>query len=61
MQERAHWTNAVTKATWTLLFAAVGAFVAWQLFRTLWPQLVIIAVLLLVYRLAVRGFHRDRF
>lgn len=59
MNEPTHWTNAVSKATWTLLVAAATAFIAWQLFRRVWPALLIVAALLGVYRMVLSGRRRD--
>jgi hypothetical protein len=53
-----HWEEDIRKATWTILFAAVGAFIAWQLLRCVLPALIVVAVLLCVYRVVLTGRHR---
>jgi NhaP-type Na+/H+ or K+/H+ antiporter len=58
--EPSSWLNTITKATWTILFTAIGAFVAWQLFRRLLPALLVIAGLLFVYRMAIGAWRRNR-
>jgi len=58
MNEPSRWTNAVSKATWTLLAAAAAVFIAWQLFRRVWPFLLIVAALLGVYRMVLSGRGR---
>jgi hypothetical protein len=60
MNEPSHWTSAVSKATWTLLVAAGAVFIAWQLFRRVWPALLIVAALLGVYRMVLSGRGRRR-
>ena len=58
MNEPSQWTNAVSKATWTLLAAAAAVFIAWQLLERILPALLIIAALLGVYRMVLSGRHR---
>ena len=50
--------NALTKATGTLLVAAVGVFIAWQVLRRVLPLLIVGAVLLFVYRVAIGTWRR---
>ena len=53
------WIDKVSKAAWTLLLAAVGLSIAWQLFQQLLPALIVIVALVFVYRLALGWFRRD--
>ena len=55
MNEPSQWPDAVSKATWTLLAAAVAVFIAWQLLRRVLPALVIVAVLIGIYRMVLSG------
>ena len=54
-----HWTNGLTKATWTLLFTALTAFVAWQLLKQLLVPLVVVLVLVGIIRVALGVSRRD--
>jgi CHASE2 domain-containing sensor protein len=54
-----HWTNTLTKATWTIMFAAVGVFVAWQLLKQLVVPLLVVVCLICVLRLALGVSRRD--
>ena len=57
MNEPSHWTSNLSKATWTILFVALGVFVAWQLLRQALPIVIALACLLFIYRLVV-GWQR---
>jgi hypothetical protein len=59
MNEPSHWSSAVLRATWTLLVAAAAVFLVWQLFRRVWPALLIVAALLGVYRMVLSGRRRN--
>jgi hypothetical protein len=59
MNEPSHWTNAVSKASLTMLVAAAALFIAWQMLRRVWPALLIVAVLLGVYRMVLSGRRRN--
>ncbi len=58
MNDPSEWTNTLSKATWTLLFAALGVFVCWQLLRQVVPMLLVVGMLLVVYRLMFVGRRR---
>lgn len=45
------WTDQLWRATITLLAAAIGLYIAWQLISSLIVPLVIVAVLLFVLRI----------
>lgn len=47
------WTDQLQRATITLLAAAVGLYIAWQLISTILPVLIILSVLMLIIRLAL--------
>ena len=51
--------SAIAKATWTLLLAAIGVSIAWQLMRPLIPALIVIVALWFVYQIALGWFRRD--
>jgi len=53
------WIDKLSKAAWTLLLAAIGLSIAWQLLRELIPALIAIVALLLVYKLALGWYRRD--
>jgi hypothetical protein len=52
------WTNAITKAVWTVLFAAVGVFIAWQFLKQVLPAVLVVGVLLLIYRVVIGAWLR---
>jgi len=53
------WTSGLVRAAWTLVLAAVLAFVAWELLKRVLGVLVVGLVLVGVYRLALGAFRRD--
>ena len=55
-----HWTNTLTKATWTVLFAAVGVFFAWQLLKQLLVPIIVLLFLIGIARVALGVFRRDK-
>jgi hypothetical protein len=54
------WTNGLTKAAWTLVVAAVLAFVAWELLKRVLGALLIILALIVIYRIALGVFRKDQ-
>ena len=58
-QQPQSWTNALSKAAWTLLLAVIVAFVAWQLLKQLVVPLVILLALVGITRVALGAFRRD--
>jgi MFS superfamily sulfate permease-like transporter len=50
----------LTRATVTLLLAAVGILIAWQLVQRVLPALLVVLALLGVYRIALGVSRRDR-
>jgi len=57
MSEPGNWLTNISRATWTLLLAAVAVFVAWQLVRQLLPALVVVAVLLGIYKFVIGRYR----
>jgi hypothetical protein len=53
------WIDKLSKASLTLLLAAVGLSIAWQLLQRLLPALIVLAGLVFVYKLALGWFRRD--
>lgn len=55
------WADQLTRATLTLVVAAIGLRLAWHLLSTIFVPLLIVGALLLILRLAVGAVAgRDR-
>jgi hypothetical protein len=54
------WSDLLLRAVVTVLLAAGGLYLAWQLLAPLLPMLFILGVLLLVYRVVLGGVRRYR-
>ena len=54
------WTNAVSKAAWTLLLAVLVIYVSWQLVKQLLAPLVILLCLVGIIRFALGLPRRDK-
>jgi cobalamin synthase len=61
VMSESEWSGRVLTACGTLLVAAVAAYVAWRVLERLLAPMLLVVVVLSVYRIATRGFHRDRF
>lgn len=59
MNEPQSWLSTLSRATWTLLLAAVAVFVGWQVFSRVLPMLLMVGALLVIYRTALAGRRRD--
>jgi hypothetical protein len=53
------WTNAMSKAAWTLLLVAVAVFIAWQLLKQLVVPLLVLVGLFAIYRIVFGGTRRN--
>jgi predicted PurR-regulated permease PerM len=55
-----NWSQAVTRAGFTLLLVALVSYVVWWLLEPLLPILLALLALLGIYRLVLNGSRRDR-
>ena len=53
MSEPGQWLNQISRATWTLLLAALALFIGWQVMRQVLPALIVVAALLAIYRFVI--------
>jgi hypothetical protein len=51
------WLSNISRATWTLLLAALALFIAWQAIRQVLPALLIVGALLAIYKLAIGRYR----
>ena len=58
MNEPTSWTSALSKATWTIIFAAIGVFIAAHLLHQVLPMVLVLAGLVFVYRIALGVWQR---
>lgn len=56
---RQGWTDTVRRATVTLLLAAAALWIGWQLIKQLLVPLVVLAALLILFKLALGAHRRD--
>lgn len=54
MNEPESWLSNISRATWTLLLAALAVFIAWQAIKQVLPALLIVGALLMIYRFVIR-------
>jgi hypothetical protein len=54
------WSDLLLRAVVTVVLAAAGVYIAWQLLKPLLPALFILGGLLIVFRIALGGVRRFR-
>ena len=55
MNEPGQWLSNLSRATWTLLLAALALFIGWQAIKQVLPLLLIVGVLLAIYKTVLAG------